>query len=41
MTGVDLAAEVEAKLAVNEQRSYVPLPNGTLVKEGGSDGTPA
>jgi hypothetical protein len=32
MTGVDLAAEVEAKLAVNEARAYARLPNGTLVK---------
>lgn len=33
MTGVDLAAEVEAKLKVNEARAYARLPNGTLVKE--------
>ena len=33
MTGHDLGAEVEAKLAVNEGRSYAPLPNGTLVKD--------
>ena len=33
MTGVDLAAEVEAKLEVNEARAYVRLPNGTPVKE--------
>jgi hypothetical protein len=32
MTGVDLGAEVEAKLAVNEAREYVTLPNGTPVK---------
>lgn len=32
MTGVDLAAEVLEKLAVNEARSYVRLPNGTPVK---------
>lgn len=32
MTGVDLAAEIEAKLAVNEARTYARLPNGTLVK---------
>ena len=32
MTGVDLGAEVEAKLAVNERRAYVRLPNGTPVK---------
>jgi len=33
MTGVDLAAEVDRKLAVNEARAYRALPNGTLVKE--------
>lgn len=33
MTGTDLGAEVAAKLAVNEQRTYVRLPNGTPVKE--------
>lgn len=42
MTGVDLQAAVEAKLARNEARSYVPLANGTLVKTGtgeaGGDG---
>lgn len=32
MTGVDLEAEIEAKLAVNERRAYVQLPNGTHVK---------
>jgi|ERR1035438_1744077 NTP pyrophosphatase (non-canonical NTP hydrolase) len=32
MTGVDLDAEVRAKLAVNEQRAYERLPNGTPVK---------
>lgn len=32
MTGIDLATAVDAKMAVNEARSYVPLPNGTLVK---------
>ena len=36
MTGVDLGAEVEAKLAVNEHRAYVMLPNGTLVKAAGT-----
>jgi NTP pyrophosphatase (non-canonical NTP hydrolase) len=36
MTGVDLAAEVEAKLAVNEARDYARLPNGTLVKQEGA-----
>lgn len=30
--GVDLGAEVAAKLTVNEQRLYVTLPNGTPVK---------
>lgn len=33
MTGVDLQAAVEAKLAKNAARTYRPLPNGTLVKE--------
>jgi NTP pyrophosphatase (non-canonical NTP hydrolase) len=32
MTGVDLAAEIEAKLTVNEARAHARLPNGTLVK---------
>ena len=32
MTGVDLAAEVAEKLAVNEARAYVRLANGTPVK---------
>lgn len=32
MTGIDLNAEVEAKLAANEARAYVRLPNGTPVK---------
>ena len=32
MTGVDLQAEVERKLAVNEARVYDCLPNGTHVK---------
>jgi NTP pyrophosphatase (non-canonical NTP hydrolase) len=32
MTGVDLPAEVDAKLTLNEARAYAPLPNGTLVK---------
>jgi hypothetical protein len=32
MTGVDLAAEMEAKLKLNETRAYVRLPNGTPVK---------
>ena len=34
MTGVDLEAEVERKLAVNEAREYVRLANGTPVKAG-------
>ena len=38
MTGVDLAAEVEVKLAVNEARAYVTLPNGTPVKAGSEPG---
>ena len=36
MTGVDLAAEVDAKLTLNEARTYGPLPNGTLVKREGA-----
>ena len=31
--GVDLGAEVEKKMTVNENRVYKPLSNGTLVKE--------
>jgi NTP pyrophosphatase (non-canonical NTP hydrolase) len=34
MTGVDLGAEVDAKLTVNEARAYVTLQNGTPVKDG-------
>ena len=34
MTDVDLGTEVAVKLAENEQRAYVRLPNGTPVKEG-------
>lgn len=30
--GVDLGAEVAAKMAANERRAYVRLPNGTPVK---------
>jgi NTP pyrophosphatase (non-canonical NTP hydrolase) len=30
--GVDLDHEVRHKLAINQERVYVPLPNGTLVK---------
>jgi NTP pyrophosphatase (non-canonical NTP hydrolase) len=36
MTGIDLAAEVQAKLTLNEARAYAPLPNGTLVKQEGA-----
>jgi NTP pyrophosphatase (non-canonical NTP hydrolase) len=32
MTGVDLQAATEAKLAENAARQYAPLPNGTMVK---------
>jgi hypothetical protein len=32
MTGIDLGAEVAVKLAQNEARAYVRLPNGTPVK---------
>jgi hypothetical protein len=32
MNGIDLGAEVEAKLDANEARAYVRLPNGTPVK---------
>lgn len=32
MTDVDLGTEVAAKLAANEARAYVRLPNGTPVK---------
>ena len=32
MTDVDLGTEVAVKLAENEQRAYVRLPNGTPVK---------
>lgn len=32
MLGINLAAEVDRKLVLNEQRSYVRLPNGTAVK---------
>lgn len=35
MTGVDLQAEVERKLVVNEARVYAVLSNGTHVKVGG------
>jgi hypothetical protein len=33
MTGVDLQAEVEAKIEKNAARLYRRLPNGTLVKD--------
>src|ERR1035441_9378150 len=36
MTGVDLQAEVQAKLAANEARAYERLANGTHVKAGES-----
>ena len=32
MTGIDLDAEIEAKLATNAGRVYQPLPNGVLAK---------
>lgn len=32
MTGISLGGEVERKLAINEQRVYERLPNGTAVK---------
>lgn len=35
MNGIDLDSAVEAKLAVNEARSYVRGTNGTLIKEEG------
>lgn len=35
MTGTDLGAEVTAKLAVNRDRTYMTLANGTLVKTPG------
>jgi NTP pyrophosphatase (non-canonical NTP hydrolase) len=38
MTGVDLEAAVAEKLAVNETREYVTMPNGTPVKAAGPDG---
>jgi NTP pyrophosphatase (non-canonical NTP hydrolase) len=36
MNGVSLGAEVERKLAINEQRIYERLPNGTSVKIDGA-----
>jgi hypothetical protein len=36
MTGVDLQAEVEAKIEKNASRVYSRLPNGVLVKDPGS-----
>ena len=40
MTGVDLQAEVEAKIEKNAARAYRRLPNGVLVKDAGpGDGT--
>jgi NTP pyrophosphatase (non-canonical NTP hydrolase) len=35
MTGVDLQAEVEAKIEKNAARAYRRLPNGVLVKNAG------
>lgn len=37
MLEVDLGTEVALKLAVNEARAYVTLPNGTPVKAGTQD----
>ena len=34
MLGIDLDAEVQTKLAINEARVYRPTPNGVLVKDG-------
>jgi len=36
MLEVDLGTEVALKLAVNEARAYVTLPNGTPVKAAGA-----
>jgi NTP pyrophosphatase (non-canonical NTP hydrolase) len=36
MNGIPLGAEVERKLAINEQREYWRLPNGTSVKVQGA-----
>ena len=38
MTGVDLQAEVEAKIEKNASRVYRRLPNGTPVKDGARTG---
>jgi hypothetical protein len=38
MTDIDLGTEVAVKLAQNEARVYVRLPNGTPVKAEGGDG---
>jgi len=35
MTGADLQAEIEAKMAKNAARVYQRLPNGALVKNNG------
>jgi hypothetical protein len=35
MTGVDLQAEIEAKMTKNAARVYRRLPNGVLAKSGG------
>jgi hypothetical protein len=34
MNGIDLQAEVEAKIAKNALRTYSRLPDGTLAKDG-------
>jgi hypothetical protein len=41
MTGVDLQAEVEAKIEKNASRVYSRLPNGVLVKDAGPGNGPA
>jgi hypothetical protein len=41
MTGVDLQAEVEAKIVTNASRVYSRLPNGALVKDASEQGTKA
>ena len=40
MTGVDLAREVDAKLQVNQSRTYAWLPNGTPVRRPEPEGEP-
>ena len=41
MTGVDLQAEVEHKLAKNEQRVYRRDEGGVLLRASGDDGVPS